>query len=119
MRPELKKRNARLAKIRREKANHSSDVSKAFKEGIALGRAKASQHPESKLYRAEVVLDWQAMSLPFDERQKIAKKMLSEKLIDAVENHIDITVLGDGIRETWRAQLAIGGIKKVMFPYPF
>ena len=119
MRPELKKRNARLAKIRREKANHSSDVSKAFKEGIALGRAKAPLRPESKLCRAEVVLDWQTMSLSFDERQKIAKTMLSKKLVDAVEDYIDITVLGDGIREIWRAQLAIGGIEKVMLPCPF
>lgn len=119
MRPELKKRNARLAKIRREKAKHSSDVSKAFKEGLALGRAKAPLRPGCKLYRAEVVLDWQAMSLPFDERQKIAKTMLSEKLIDAVKDHIDITVMGDGIREIWRAQLAIGGIEKVMLPFPF
>lgn len=117
MRPELKERNARLAKIRREKENHSFDVDKAFKDGIALGRAKASRHPESKLYRAEVALDWQMMSLPFDERQKIAKTMLSKKLVDAVKDHIDITVMGDGIRETWRAQLAIGGIKKVMLPW--
>ncbi len=117
MRPELKKRNARLAKIRREKANHSSEVSEALKDGLAMGRAEALQHPGSKLYRAEVVFDWQAMLLSFDERQKIAKTMLSKKLIDAVKDQIDITVLGDGTREIWRGQLAVGGIEKVMIPF--
>lgn len=117
MRPELKKRNARLAKFRREKANHSSEVSEAFKDGLAMGRAEALRNPGSKLYKAEVVLDWQIMSLSFDERQKIAKTMLSKKLVDAVKDHIDITVRGDGIREIWQAKLAIGEIVKVMLPW--
>ena len=106
--------NASIAQRRREKQKAEEESRRAC--GIAYDRGlhSASSRFSAKTYGAQFTTPYVCMTLPFEERLKIAKESLATELAKLIINDIDIDHERNLLdREVWTARIPIGKIERI------